>query len=99
MHPCQDGRAREELDTAAVCGHAFRSTANFSKVYRLRRQWSDLMLPEYREIVRDELGNLREVLPVLRRDPRFGYHIEAHGFQYDADGVAAKIASLRTILE
>ena len=99
LHPCQDGRAREELDTAAVCGHAFRSTANFSKVYRLRRQWSDLMLPEYREIVRDELGNLREVLPVLRRDPRFGYHIEAHGFQYDADGVAAKIASLRTILE
>ena len=39
------------------------------------------------------LENLREVLPILQRDIRFGYHVEAHGYQYDADEVAAKIRS------
>lgn len=94
LQSCHDAHAREELDTAAVCRHAFRSTANFCKVYQLRRQWSVGMLPEYQAIVRDELRNLQAVLPILRRDRRFGYHIEAHGYQYDAASVAAKIESL-----
>ncbi len=93
---CPDAHAREELDTAAVCWHAFRSTANFCKIYRLRRQWNDRLLPDYQAIVRDELENLQAVLPILRRDVRFGYHIEAHGYQYDADRVAAKIESLES---
>jgi len=95
LQPCQDAHAREELDTAAVCWHSFRSTANFCKVYRLRRHWAAAMLPEYQAIIGDELKNLLDVLPILRRDARFGYHIEAHGYQYDADGVAGKIESLK----
>lgn len=96
LQACQDVHAREELDTATVCWHAFRSAAHFCRVYRLRRQWNAAMLPEYHAIIRDELNNLRDVLPILRRDSRFGYHIEAHGYQYDADGVAAKIRALET---
>ncbi len=94
LRPCSDALAREESDTAAVCGHMFRSTANFCKVYRLRRAWEDRFLPDYQAIVEDERANLTEVLPILRRDPRFGYHIEAHGYQYDADRVAAKLLEL-----
>jgi hypothetical protein len=90
-----DSHAREESDTAMVCGHSFRSAANFSRIYRLRRQWSDGMHEAYRKIVRDELANLQAVLPVLERDARFGYHIEAHGYQYEAAGVAAKIRLLQ----
>ena len=57
------------------------------------------MLPEYQAIVRDELENLQAVLPILKRDQRFGYHIEAHGYQYDAATVAAKIETLTVPLE
>jgi len=99
LQSCQAAAAREELDTATVCWHAFRSTANFCKVYQLQRQWNAGMLPEYQSIVRDELENLQAVLPILRRDQRFGYHIEAHGYQYDAASVAAKIESLTEQME
>jgi hypothetical protein len=99
LRSCQNAHALAELDTAAVCWHSFRSTANFCKVYRLRRQWDDSLLAEYQAIIRDEVKNLRDVLPILRRDPRFGYHIEAHGYQYDADSVAAKIDSLEAVKE
>lgn len=92
---CQEAHARAELDTAIVCWYTFRSTGNVCKVYRLRRQWNDRMLDEYRTIIRDEIGNLEAVLPILKRDSRFGYHIEAHGYQYDAAGVAAKINLLK----
>ena len=87
--------AKEELNTATVCYHAFRSIANFCKVYRMRSQWDNSMLPAYQAIIRDELENLQAVLPVLQQDSRFGYHIEARGYQYDAAGVAQKIDNLK----
>lgn len=96
---CAHSHAKEELNTATVCYHAFRSTANFCKIYRLRSQWNDSMMPEYRAIISDELENLQAVLPVLQQDSRFGYHIEAHGYQYDASGVVEKIENLRQQLQ
>jgi hypothetical protein len=92
----QDQHAKEELDTAAVCWHAFRSITHFCKIYRLRKAWEDRMLPEYQQIIGDELQNLQAVLPILQHDARFGYHIEAHGYQYDARGVAARIKDLKS---
>lgn len=62
--------------------------------FRLRRQWENYLLPEYYAIIRYELENLQTVLPVLQQDTRFGYHIEAHGYQYDANGVVSKIENL-----
>jgi len=87
--------AGAENNTVKVCYHMFRSIANFCKVYRLRKNWSENMLPEYREIIADELDNLQSVLPILETDKRFGYHIEAHGYQYDAAGIRRKIEYLQ----
>lgn len=96
---CTHIHACEELNTATVCWHSFRSIVNFCTVYALRREWSDTKLLAYRVIIADELENLQEVLPVLQQDSRFGYHIEAHGYQYDADGVAQKIDNLQRQLQ
>ena len=93
---CQDQHAKEEVDTAAVCSHAFQSTTSFCKIYRLRKAWEAGMLPEYQQIIRDELANLQAVLPILQQDARFGYHIEAHGYQYDATRVADRIKDLKS---
>ncbi len=86
--------AVSELNTATVCYHSFRSIANFCKVFRLRKNWTDANLSEYREIVADELANLEGVLPILENDKRFGYHIEAHGYQYDADSVRMRLQKI-----
>lgn len=98
LRPCVCRHAREELDSAEVCWRSFRAAATFTKAYRLRRSWSGQAVPEFRALVADQLDNLLGVLPILRRDPRFGYHIEAHGYQYDADQVARKIEELQHAL-
>ncbi len=89
--------ARSEWNTALVCYHAFRSAANFCRIYRLRLDWSEARLPEFRAIAADEAANLEAVLPILESDPRFGYHIEAHGYQYDPAAVRARLEKLKLI--
>ena len=91
--------AQEEQNTAEVCGRAFRSAANFCKVYRLRKNWTAECLPEFKQIITDEIANLKAVLPILEADKRFGYHIEAHGYQYDAAGVTAQIFRMKQKLD
>lgn len=72
----------------------FRSIVNFCKVYRLRKHWNDNNLPEYQAVITDEIANLEEVLPILEHDSRFGYHIEAHGYQYTAAAIRRKLKYL-----
>lgn len=86
--------AAEELRTAEICGLTFRSLWNHLRLYRLRKDWTPAKAPEYRALVRSELEVLRAALPILREDPRFGYHSEARGYQYDADRVARQISVL-----
>lgn len=88
--------ASEELRTAEICGFSFRSLWNHLRIYRLRKAWSPDRASEYRALVREELEVLRAALPILRADPRFGYHSEARGYQYDADRVARQIAILES---
>lgn len=94
LSTCAHVHAREELNTAAVCWHSFRSALNFIKIYCLRREWNEPMLSDYLAIIRDELANLVGLLPIVREDARFGYHIEAHGYQYDADRISQRITEL-----
>lgn len=86
--------AMDETATVRVCYHMFRSIVNFCKVYRLRKHWNDALLPEYQEIIADEIANLKEALPILEQDSRFGYHIEAHGYQYTATDIRRKLEYL-----
>ncbi len=87
-----------ELDNARVCLYLFTSTLHFCQVYALRREWDDKFLPQYREIIAAELENLKKLLPLVEKDVRFGYHIEAHGYQFDAPRIKAQIASLESQL-
>lgn len=87
--------AMDETATVRVCYHMFRSIVNFCKVYHLRKHWNDGLLPAYQVVITDEIANLEEVLPILEHDSRFGYHIEAHGYQYTATAIRKKLESLQ----
>ncbi|MFA5688007.1 MAG: hypothetical protein WC959_02470 [Kiritimatiellales bacterium] len=86
--------AGQELDNATVCGCLFASTLHFSQVYALRKNWDDASLPEYRRIISSEIENLKKLLPLVEKDSRFGYHIESHGYQFDAQRIKAQIKEL-----
>ncbi len=90
--------AEAELDNARVCEYLFTSALHFCRVYTLRREWKDGLLPQYREIIAAELENLKKLLPLVEKDARFGYHIEAHGYQFDAPRIKTQIAALESQL-
>jgi hypothetical protein len=90
--------AAEEIANAEVCGATFLSTYNLFRLYKLRLDWNDNKLAEYSVITEEEIKNLKNILPYIEQDKRFGYHSEAHGYMFNADMIKHKIAKLEKIL-
>ena len=74
------GAAEQELSAARAVDVSLRSIRNYFRLYLLKRDWRDDLLPQFREIVQDEIGVLEEAIPVYENDPRQGFHIEGHGY-------------------
>ncbi len=91
--------ARSELDNAWVCYHIFRSVWNAYRVYKLRLNWSDKKEAAFKRIATNELANLEQVLPIVKRDKRFGYHSEAQAYMFDAAKIRRKIRQLTDACE
>lgn len=91
--------AREELDNAWACHHAFRSGWNTYRAYRLRRNWTEAKRDAFRRIAANELENLEQLLPRVKRDARLGYHSEAHAYMFDAPSIQRKIRQLRRLAD
>lgn len=89
--------AQKELDNAWACYHAFRSAWNTYRAYRLRRNWTEAKLDAFRRIAANELENVEQLLPRVKRDARLGYHSEAHAYMFDASSIQRKIRQLRKL--
>jgi len=74
------GIAADELSAARAVHLCLRSVRNYFLAYLLKRDWHDGLRLLFREIVTDELGVLEEAIPLYERDPRQGFHIEAHDY-------------------
>lgn len=94
LRNCESTHARQELDNARIVGHSFRSAWNMYRFFALRKNWRDACRPEYARIARDEIANLEAALPILDRDPRFGWHGECHAYLYNAASVRRKCETL-----
>lgn len=99
LKSCDSETARAELDNARVCYHVFRSAWNTYRVYRLRLKWSDSQRAAFSRIAADELANMEAVLPIVQRDPRFGYHSECQASMFDAASIRGKLCALKRMHE
>ena len=88
--------ACKELANAKVCGAAFHSTLNTFKFYKLRLDWSEDKLEEYKSIAEDELAVLEAIKPVVASDKRLGYHSEAHAYMFNEEMIQEKINTLKS---
>jgi hypothetical protein len=84
-----------ELTNAKVCGAAFHSTLNTFKFYKLRLDWSNDKVNEYKAIAQDELAVLEAIKPIVASDKRQGYHSEAHAYMFNEDMIQEKINALK----
>lgn len=89
--------AKDELNTAKVCYHVFRSVWNTYRAWKLTRDWKACKLGEFTKIAKDEAENLAEVLPVLKKDRRQGFHGEAFDWMFTPELVAKKLKSLKNL--
>jgi hypothetical protein len=98
MENAAGAHTQEELATARTCYHVFRSVWNTYRAYAIKKRWKAASRPAFLKIVRDELANLEAVLPVVKADPRQGFHGEAFAHMFDAGTISAKIRQLQGCL-
>ena len=94
---CNDKKSLDELGNAIICGMIWRSTENTYRIFKLRKNWEKSKVEEFFRIVDDELSILNKGLPWIKRDPRQGFHIEPHGYMFNAELVNAKITELEKL--
>ncbi len=95
---CAHPHAREELNSIRAAQHAFHSCWNIYRAYPLRVEWKPAHLEAIRQIMRDELAHLEEVLPIVAADKRLGFHSECNRYMFTAKGIRRKMRQLRAEL-
>ena len=96
---CSHPHAAEELGVARTVGHCYRSALNVYRTYRLRLLRPPDAEEQFHAIVRDEIANLHEVLPLLEADRRLGFHAECQGEQFNPELVRRKLLDLQRIID
>jgi len=96
LSACDSKNGVSEIANAKVCGAVFHSTMNTFKFYKLRLDWSEDKIEEYKNIAKDEIAVLEAIKPVVASDKRFGYHSEAHAYLFNEEMIEEKIKTLKS---
>ena len=91
---CKAPAAREEINTARMCGHCFQSGWNLYRAYRLRRNWKASRLKAMLAIMRNERGHLADAAAIAQADKRMGFHIEPQLQMFNASSIRRKLRKL-----
>jgi hypothetical protein len=97
LHGCRGRAAEEELRSARMVGHCFRSAWNLYRAYALRRHWSPRCRPALLRIARDELAHLPAAADLAAADGRMGFHAECQRYLFTAAGIRRKIRRLAAV--
>ncbi len=89
----------EEENTVRCALLVFVSALHIFKLYQLCTDWEEAKCREpYLELCREELLNLRQLLPLLQSDSRLGFHCEAQTYLFNPELVSRKIDLLENTL-
>lgn len=88
-------RAEEELNTARIIGHCFRSTWNLYRAWGIRKDWHADKFAQLKPILLDELSHIEQALPIVRADKRLGFHSECQAYLFSAASIEEKMWLIR----
>ncbi|OQA87665.1 MAG: hypothetical protein BWY31_00607 [Lentisphaerae bacterium ADurb.Bin242] len=80
-------RSLLELGNALICGAVWKSSELLFRIYKLKKNWKDFLLPEYENLAALQRENMRSVLPYLEKDPRQGLHLEGNFYSFSAEKI------------
>ena len=88
-----------ELCNAGVIPLVFESTANIFSIHLLKKEWSDADIPEFRRLLEVERRTCVKALPLVRKDSRLGFHVEAQNHMFSEALIQEKIRHIDEVLE
>jgi len=93
-------RMRQEFGVAKIIGGIFQSTYNIYRWYLLRKdkKTNSITVIE-RDIVINELENIKTALPFVEADSRAGFHQEPQWQMFDSGSIRRKITLLSKYIE
>jgi len=80
-------QSQMELGNARICGAVWKSTEYLFRIYKLKKEWKNSLLPDYEYWERKHLENLESILPSLEKDPRQGLHLEGNFYSFSAEKI------------
>jgi hypothetical protein len=91
-------RMRQEFGVAKIIGGIFQSTHNIYKWYLIRKgKRTNKISPTERDIIINELKNIKTVLPFVEADSRAGFHQEPQWRMFDPAGIKRKSRILQNL--
>jgi hypothetical protein len=93
-----NARMRQEFGVAKIIGGVFQSTHNIYKWYIIRKgKRTNKIGTAERDILANELENIKSVLPFVEADSRAGFHQEPQWQMFDHDSIKRKIEILHNM--
>jgi len=89
--------AELELNNIRLIGTVWHSLYNTYRVYRLRMNWNACSEKELSAIAREELPILEKAFVYTGKDPRQGYHSEAHAYLFSTKHIQRKMNLLKSL--
>ena len=97
----EDPARAADTGLARAIGLQMKSVCNVLEFYFLRQEMFYTKrnhLERMAELVRAEIGNAREMIPLCEKDCRLGYHSEAEGYHFWPEKLQARIGLLEELL-
>jgi len=88
-----------ELCCAGIIPLVFASAANIFAIHLLKKGWTDEALPEFQKLLEQERKICEKALPLVRKDERLGFHVEAQKHMFSEELIQEKIRHIDGVLE
>jgi len=88
-----------ELCVAMIIPLMFDSVANVFKIHVLKKEWDQSKMQAFKSILRAERRVCEQALPIVRRDGRLGYNVDAQFYMFSEQLIREKIEYLGRALE
>jgi len=87
-----------ELCCAGIIPLVFASVANIFAIHLLKKEWTDEAPPEFCRLLVQERKICEKALPLVRKDARLGFHVEAQKHMFDEELIREKARHIDAVL-
>jgi len=98
LQSCHNEHAELEANNALLIGKVWESTLHAFQSFALRLNWTADKLPELQQLICRETELCKSAITLLEKDPRQGWHGEAHHYIFSKELILEKLEILNSFI-